>query len=59
MKKSYPEVFAQYKQLVRNYTGTGISKLGNVYRVGAHYPVFLEICYVRRNLNLIFSFLKS
>jgi len=36
-----------------------MSKLGDLYRIGAIYPVYMEICYVRRNLNVIFTYLKE
>lgn len=36
-----------------------MSKLGETYRMGAVYPVFLEIIYIRRNLNVIFTKLKT
>jgi len=56
--KTYPEIFSQYKALARNYTGTGISKLGEVYRFGAAYPVYMEICFLRRATNIAINSLK-
>lgn len=63
MEKRYTNVIPQYKSLIRNYSGGGVSKLGDTYRAGAVYPVFLEIFFMRKYIkttieNLQFEFLK-
>ena len=57
MKKGFVETFAIYNSLVCNYSGVELSQLGNIYRQGAVYPVFMEIAYTQRTLNNIFEFL--
>jgi hypothetical protein len=59
MDQTYAETYVLFLALVNNYTGTGLSKLGNVYRPGATYPVFMEICYTRRTLNNMFIELQK
>ena len=58
MDKTYAETFVLFLDVVRNYSGIGLSKLGEVYRQGATYPVYMEICYTRRTLNNVFKFLQ-
>lgn len=48
-----------FLSLVRNYSGVGLSKLGEVYRQGGTYPVYMEICYTRRTLNNMFKSLQN
>jgi hypothetical protein len=59
MDQTYAETYVLFLALARNYTGVGLSQLGNVYRPGATYPVFMEICYTRRTLNNVFIYLQK
>jgi hypothetical protein len=57
MSKTYSETYVMYLTLISNYSGIGLSQLGNVYRQGATYPVFLEICYIQRTLSSMLKYL--
>ena len=59
MDKTYAETYIMFLSLVRNYSGVGLSKLGEVYRQGATYPVYMEVCYTRRTLNNMFKSLQT
>lgn len=61
MDKSLTETNELYLSVVREYSGSAspISQLGKIFRDGAKYPVFMEICYTRRTLNNIIRYLQD
>lgn len=59
MDRGFAEAYILYLHLVLDYGGIPISKLGDRYRMGAKYPVFMEICYIRRTINNILVDLQT
>ena len=48
-----------FTSLTRNFTGVGVSKLGETYRQGATYPVWMEVLFTRDTIGNMFQSLKD
>ena len=59
MDLNYPETYIRYIATVNTYSGVGLSQLGDQIRQAATYPVYMELCYIRRTLNNIFVYLQD
>ena len=59
METNYANTAFIFLDLVRNYSGIGLTKLGEVYRQGAKYPVFMEVMYTRNFLDSNFKYLQN
>ena len=59
LTKNYAETFMIFTSLTRNFTGVGISKLGQTYRQGATYPVWMEVLFTRDTIGNMFQSLKD
>ena len=48
-----------FTSLTRNFTGVVFSKLGETYRQGAVYPVWMEVLFTRDTIANMFKSLKD
>ena len=59
LTKSYPETVVMYQSVASEYMGLGWSKLLGMTRVGARYPVYMQICYPRHLISSILQYLHK